>query len=1214
MKYLNFTFSLSILFLLVCSCTQNRKQLPTTDKPSNKALAPQVVLLAHLPDSLQPKKIYLKDMPTPKAKRMAVPPKVHSFIDPITKAPLLAPEAQGLGHFTNFTSYQGLAMDGVICAAMDKMGNIWFGTLGGGVSRYDGKSFTNYTIKQGLASNQVYSILEDQRGNLWFGTSGGVSCYDGKNFTNYTTKQGLAHNEIQGEIIEDKAGNLWFGTYGGGISRFDGKNFTNYTTKEGLAHNQVSCIKQDKKGYIWVGTFGGVSRYDGRHFTNYTTKQGLAYNEVASFMEDKKGNLWFGTNGGGVSCFNGKGFINYTTVNGLANNEVLGIIQDNTGDIWFATFGGGISRFDGQNFVNFTTKQGLANNFVYGLLEDKTGNIWFCTLGGGISRYNGKSVINYTNAQGLAATNIYDIIEDKSANLWFGTSSSGVSRYDGKSFTNFTSKQGLANNIVYGVMEDETGNIWVGNAGNGGINCYHGKHFTNYTIKQGLVNNHIMYIIQDRKKDVWFGTIDGVSRFDGKSFINYTTKQGLTHNAVGSIMEDKTGNIWFGTLGGGVSRFDGKSFTNYTIKQGLADNIIYDIMEDEKGILWFGTDGGLSRFDGESFINYTTEQGLPDNSVAAILVDSDSSILIGTNGLGILTGFIPKAKGEKINEPVFAQNALRNEVLKNYTPKIEIYNISTGYPVKEVNGQALFKDSKGIIWIGTGSDKTGLVRFDYSAVRRNKIPPVVQLQGIKINNEAIGWQSLKVDSEERNAKSDSSSVAAHITEEATTFGKTLSEAERDSMRNKFGDIQFSNVRKWYPIPENLVLPYRHNNITFDFGAIELDRPYLVKYQYILEGYDAAWSPMSNKSFASFGNMSEGTYSFKVKAQSPFGVWSQPISYTFKVLPPWWRTWWAYTLYMLIFAGALRAYIVYRSRALRRENRILEEKVSLRTTQLEQKSTELEKSLEHLKTTQAQLIQKEKLASLGELTAGIAHEIQNPLNFVNNFSEVSSELVEEMQEELDKGDLDEAKAIADDIKQNLEKINLHGKRASNIVSGMLEHSRSSSGEQKLTDINKLADEYLRLAYHGMRAKDKSFNADYELITDENLPQINVVSQDIGRVLLNLINNAFQSPPPLNGGADYRKKVTVSTKLIVPSLGQSDDSVRGLAVIVSDNGSGIPAAILPKIFQPFFTTKPPGEGTGLGLSLSYDIVTKGHGGTLEVETKEGEGATFVVKLPL
>jgi signal transduction histidine kinase len=274
-----------------------------------------------------------------------------------------------------------------------------------------------------------------------------------------------------------------------------------------------------------------------------------------------------------------------------------------------------------------------------------------------------------------------------------------------------------------------------------------------------------------------------------------------------------------------------------------------------------------------------------------------------------------------------------------------------------------------------------------------------------------------------------------------------------------------------------------------------------------------------------------------------------------------------------------------------------------------KNKRLSDALQQLQATQAQLIQSEKMASLGELTAGIAHEIQNPLNFVNNFSDVSNELIKEMKEEFKKGDVEEGFAIADDIEQNLEKINHHGKRASDIVKGMLEHSRKTTVEKELTDINALCDEYLRLAYHGLKAKDNNFNATMETHFDPNLPKIEIIPQDIGRVLLNLINNAFyavneranllnlekQSGDENLTDLDYKPTVSVTTQ-------KTDNSQ--LLISVKDNGSGIPEHIKDKIFQPFFTTKPTGQGTGLGLSLSYDIV-KAHGGELKVESIEGEG---------
>jgi two-component system NtrC family sensor kinase len=279
--------------------------------------------------------------------------------------------------------------------------------------------------------------------------------------------------------------------------------------------------------------------------------------------------------------------------------------------------------------------------------------------------------------------------------------------------------------------------------------------------------------------------------------------------------------------------------------------------------------------------------------------------------------------------------------------------------------------------------------------------------------------------------------------------------------------------------------------------------------------------------------------------------------------------------------------------------------------INEQKAKVEQALETLRNTQTQLIQREKMASLGELTAGIAHEIQNPLNFVNNFSEVSEELVEEMQAELQKGEIEEAQSIADDIRLNLQKIHHHGKRAGSIVSGMLEHSRTATGERQSTDLNALADEYLRLAYQGLRAKNKDgstarFNC--ELITDfaPDLGKPEIVPQEIGRVLLNLYNNAFYAvwEKQKNASDTYQPTITVSTEQINEHI----------EICVRDNGPGIPAAVKDKIFQPFFTTKPTGEGTGLGLSLSYDIVTKGHGGTLQVESVEGEFTEFIIQLSI
>ena len=300
---------------------------------------------------------------------------------------------------------------------------------------------------------------------------------------------------------------------------------------------------------------------------------------------------------------------------------------------------------------------------------------------------------------------------------------------------------------------------------------------------------------------------------------------------------------------------------------------------------------------------------------------------------------------------------------------------------------------------------------------------------------------------------------------------------------------------------------------------------------------------------------------------------------------------------------IAAVVIYNSRQKQKANKLLASQ-----------KAELESALTNLKSTQSRLVQSEKMASLGELTAGIAHEIQNPLNFVNNFSEVSNELIDEMMEEANKGNFDDAKRIAIDVKQNLEKVSQHGKRADGIVKSMLQHSQSGSGKLELTDINQLCDECLRLSYHGLRAKDKSFNAKFETYFDPHLEKVNVVPQEIGRVVLNLVNNAFYAATEKkkNNVTGFEPTISITTK---KQDARPDDPVGRdkIEIIVSDNGTGIPQNILDKIFQPFFTTKPTGQGTGLGLSLSYDIV-KAHNGEIKVVSEEGRGTTFIILLPI
>ncbi len=541
--------------------------------------------------------------------------------------------------------------------------------------------------------------------------------------------------------------------------------------------------------------------------------------------------------------------------------------------------------------------------------------------------------------------------------------------------------------------------------------------------------------------------------------------------------------------------------------------------------------------------------------------------------------------------------------LSKYDPqtgKIKIYTGNDGLPSMSV--QSIIGDEKdGTLWLSTFN---GLSRFD---------PKTEQFNNFSIDDGIQG--ALFADGS--FLKTSTGKFIFGGANGITIFNPSDFNIKYEPPKVFLTDLKlFSKsiipgvdaiLKKPVSETKSIRLKYDQNNLTIDYIAIHYSNPSKNRYAYKLENYDNDWREVGTQNQAFYPNLPPGKYEFRVKAANDNGVWNeQGARLQIIIESPWWVKWWAFVIYgLLIIFVAIRVHRYLQNRVIRREREKAQEKELAQAKAIEKAYLDLGKAHETLKATQSQLIQSEKMASLGELTAGIAHEIQNPLNFVNNFSEVSNEMMDEMNEELDKGDINEAKAIGSDIKQNLEKINYHGKRADAIVKSMLEHSRTSTGVKEPTDINKLADEYLRLAYHGLRAKDKDFNAEMKTDFDEAIDKINIIPQDIGRVFLNLYNNAFYAvnEQKRKKSISYEPTVFVSTK-------KSGNSV---LITVSDNGNGIPQKVVDKIFQPFFTTKPTGQGTGLGLSLSYDIV-KAHGGEIKVESKEGEGSEFIIQLPV
>lgn len=426
----------------------------------------------------------------------------------------------------------------------------------------------------------------------------------------------------------------------------------------------------------------------------------------------------------------------------------------------------------------------------------------------------------------------------------------------------------------------------------------------------------------------------------------------------------------------------------------------------------------------------------------------------------------------------------------------------------------------------------------------------------------------------------------------------------------------------------LRLPYANNSLRFAFAAPTYGDEAGVTYRYYLEGADRDWSGWDKLKEANYSSLGPGAYRFRVQARTSAGRTGAEGVYSFTVLPPWYRSWWAYSVYALLLAGLIyaatrllrrrveareQAKAALREAELRAETALREAELRADAAAAQAKSLQAEnEAYQRLKATQEQLLVQEKLASLGALTAGIAHEIKNPLNFVNNFADLSVELMDELREDIEKHkaaipekDYENIEALLDDLSGNAKKINEHGKRADGIVRSMLLHSRGQTGEHKPTDINAMLEEYVNLTYHGMRAQDSSFNVTIERDFASDVGKVEAIPQDLSRVFLNLLNNACYA---VNDKAQKIGNGYVP-KLRVKSVNLGD----AIEVRIRDNGMGIPPEVRDKIFNPFFTTKPTGQGTGLGLSISQDIVVQEHGGQLEVETEPGEFTEFVVRLP-
>jgi len=1125
------------------------------------------------------------------------------------------------------------------CLLVDRQGTLWIGMQGmnGGLNRFDAatETFTRFhndpDDPASLSDDSITVLLEDRVGILWVGTqSGGLNRFDpeAETFTPYLNVPGdttsLSDNEVRA-IYEDRDGIMWVGTRGGGLNRFDRETgtFTRYQhdsdDEQSLINNgPVRALFEDSQGNFWVG-----AGLDGLHtmereagsFTRYPfnpnrpdvpsmpyLRQGpyrldpvaTAFSGLSFVHEDRHGKLWIGGCGGGLDVYDPETELlshyesNPDDPNSLQSNLIWTIYESRDGTKWIGTWGGlfkTVPSVSGYTFYQSdpSDPNSLSHDNVWGLFEDREGIIWIGTLGGGLNRFD-TATVAFTNYRynpddpySLSSDNVIRQIVDRSGVLWVGTMDGGLNRFDRENgrFVHYRHNGDDSLSLSYDLAwphEDSQGTLWVPTFG-GGLNRLlqpEGGTFKRYRHDEAdttsLSSDQLACSYEDRARTLWIGSENGLNRFnpDDENFTRF-----LSGRRIRTIHEDETGRFFVGTHGYGLFLLDrntGES-RRFTVDEGLPSDNIASIVEDEEGFLWISTyqgswaepkQGRISHFDpqAETFSTFGPEDGLPE---------------IGFN---------------------------INCVLKRR------------------DGRLMFGGTGGFITIDPETFGSGGVL----------IPPAVVLTEFRLFNDRV------VPGEE------------------------------------------SPLKQPIYLTEDIVLRYQQNDFTIDYTGLFYRNPGEIRYRYILENHDEGWVEGRAQRSARYSGMEPGRYVFRVRAITGKGVGSEEdATVIITILPPWWRTGWASALWSLLLIGTVvSAYRVQHARIVRKERekaKIREAELKAESAELRAKAAELhavtaalqakaseaqaeaaesqartleaenernrielekahelkeaydrlddthqklEHSLQLLTATQDRLIQSQKLASLGQLTAGIAHEIRNPLNFVNNFAEVNEELAGELKETLQANrdkrieevqeDLDD---IASGLRLNNKHIVLNGKRAEGIVSSMIEHARGTSGERYHVKVNPLVGEYTGVSYHGIKVHLADLNVEIERDFDEAIETVLMSPQDVGRALVNVLNNAFYfvNKKKQTAGGSYEPVVRVVTRQID----------KGVEIRVQDNGPGIPEKIKGKVFEPFFTTKPTGSGTGLGLSLAYDIITQGHGGTMTVESEEGRGATFIITLP-
>lgn len=1100
----------------------------------------------------------------------------------------------------------------------------------------------NYSVTEGLSHNTVHCITQDEKGFLWIGTEDGLNRFDGYSFTVFKKStqdpDAIADNFINCLYV-DRAGTLWVGSNSNGIIRYDRytDSFKTFSTfeYEGITtpFRIIYSIVADSKGHLWVGSFSGLFEFDPAteriisqyHYDGTTT--GLPDEEVRCLFMDEGDILWIGTNSGGLCRFDihRSAFTHYrysrSDHGSISDNSVSSILRDSSGKLWVGT-GWGLNIMDegrGQ-FRRFNYQPGktgsLSNNIVFSLAEDHLGNIWAATLNG-LNRYERDSesftVWNYipTVHQTISDNYIFTAFEDRYGQMWLGTGTKGLDKFNNrtKKFSHFyvnpESQEGMANNTIREIYEDDKGFVWLGIL-DGGLYTYdrRSSEYRSYrhdpADPASLSDDRINTIYKDSRGNVWIGTWGGglnlaIPTGEGYRFRHYLQQSALplsiSNNIVKEVTEDRFGRLWIGTESG-LDLFDpakGETLHFPLSKEDRESPVLRNIQSgcllfDSRDNLWVGTWNGLTKVIlspatrlPQNYIHYThndtSSLSLSDNRVIALYQDGDSLLWAGTFSGGLLKLSLDGNGMIKSVRNYTEQDGLSNNV---------VYNI--------------LADEERSLWLSTNN---GLSRLN---PRTEKFDNYDVDDGLQSNQfywgAACRFRSGELAFGGINGYN--SFNPAEIIPDKAKPDMVLTDFR---IFGRKPEISAGSVlRKSITYADTILLKYDDSSISFEFAALQFAEPAKNKYAYRLEGFSDEWTyTESTRRFAIFTNLDPGEYTFVVKGSNADGTWDEEGT-RIKILisPPFWQTWWFRVLMILFFLSLLALFYHLRVRDLSRQKRELEKTVKEKTAEimhrnlelqsinrefveanmkLEHQRQELEALLKSLKETQNQLIQSEKMASLGLLAAGIAHEINNPLNFIN----LGVEGLKSFLHDNNKDDIEKVTPIIRAIQDGV-------RRAADIVASLNLYSRRDDLPATEVDLHKVIDSCLVMLNSKIRSRiivGKEYTR-YPLKVYGNEGRVH-------QVFLNILTNAIQS-------IEDQGVITITT-----------EKKKGNCVVsVSDNGCGMNEDIIPRITDPFFTTKDPGKGTGLGLSITYNILSE-MGGKIEFRSEVNVGTTVRVTIP-